>query len=147
MKKSDAEKLSEIFGSQEFKFNGLSVETTIKIVQTQIVVDPIKEELIAAQQKGAKQFISPRLKELSELVESGKVMVDSEEAMEFKKLESEFINNMSQLLDPIASEEVNITIPAFSKKDFEDICKANDFKGMTPKLIYTLLVKEEVAAN
>ena len=141
MKKFEAESLSVIFGSEHFKYGGIPSDVVVKIVQTQIVVDPIAEELKEAKKKIVDKFKSDRLIQLSRLADSNELKPGDNDYQEYITLDHEFAANANKVLEPIANEEVQGTLPSFTSDDFEAICKVNEFTGGIPKLLYTLLVK------
>lgn len=141
MKKSEAQNLSAIFGSEQFKYGGIPSDVVVKIVQTQIIVDPVAKELRDAYQKAVDKFKSDRLIELSKLVGTNKLKPEDIDYQEYITLDNEFASNMNKTLEPINNEEIQGSIPCFTLDDFEAICKVNEFTGSIPKLLYTLLVK------
>lgn len=141
MKKSEAENLSMIFGSDQFKYFGLPTDIVVKIVRTQIVVDPIAEEIVSARKKAVKKFGTPRLIELENEVKAGKVMTGTQEAEEYIRLSEEFEDNVGKIMEPLLNQDIECDIPTYTVSEFESICKINEFTGSIPKLLYTLLVK------
>lgn len=144
MTQGDAERLSIVLSSTQFKTSKCDNATRIKLVRIQIAIDPIAEQVKKARETVDKQFMSERLKELISLSQEKKILEGTPEASELYKLYEDYKKNADEAMSAVLDKQVDIVIDKLNVKEYGDVMDSNGdwISGDTPKLIFVNLVDE-----
>lgn len=140
----DAERLSNTLANAQFKTSKCEGSTRIKLVRTQIAIDPISDQVKKARETAEKQFLSDRLKELIKLSQDKKIVIGTPEAAELQSLFDAYQKNMDDAIGEILEKEVPVPFEKLTIKEYEAVLESNAdwISGDVPKLIFTQLVDE-----
>ena len=144
MKKIDVEKLSQILGRNDFRYNKCSHGTLIKLVRIQIQVDPVAESVKKARELTEKRFMGDKLRKYLEKYQGGEL--EKEQVPEFNELYKSYERAYVEAILPTLEEKAKISFDKLSVKEYGELFESNTdwMSGDIPKFLFQTITDDSL---